>query len=69
MRRGNCYDNATMEALWSTLKHGLIYRRRFAIRNDVATAILDYIESFCNRTRLHWARGFKSPLADKSNLN
>lgn len=68
-RRGNCYDNATMESFWSTLKHELIYRRRFATRDDAASAIFDYIESFYNRSRLHSALGFKSPLAYESNLN
>jgi putative transposase len=68
-RRGNCYDNATMEAFWSTLKYELIYRRRFATRDADTTAIFDYIESFYNRTRLHSALGFKSPLAYESNLN
>lgn len=68
-RRGNCYDNATMESFWSTLKHELIYRRRFATRAEATTAIFDYIESFYNRTRLHSALGFKSPLDYESNLN
>ncbi len=68
-RRGNCYDNATMEAFWSTLKHELIYRRRFATRQEATSAIFDYIECFYNRTRLHSALGFKSPLAYESNLN
>lgn len=68
-RKGNCYDNAAMEAFWSTLKHELIYRRRFATRAEATTAIFDYIESFYNRTRLHSALGFKSPLDYESNLN
>lgn len=68
-RRGNCYDNATMEAFWSTLKHELIYRRRFATREEATTAIFDYVETFYNRIRLHSALGFKSPLAYESNLN
>mgnify|MGYP001195401729 CR=1 FL=1 len=68
-RRGNCYDNATMEAFWSTLKHELIYRRSFASRDEATTAIFDYIECFYNRTRLHSALGFKSPLDYESNLN
>lgn len=68
-RRGNCYDNATMESFWSTLKLELIYRRCFATRCEATTAIFDYIESFYNRTRLHSALGFKSPLDYESNLN
>ncbi len=68
-RRGNCYDNASMEAFWSTLKHELIYRRRFATRDEATTAIFNYVECFYNRTRLHSALGFKSPLAYESNLN
>ena len=31
-RRGNCYDNATMESFWSTLKLELVYRRLFDTR-------------------------------------
>lgn len=68
-RKGNCYDNAAMEAFWSTLKHELVYRRSFATRSDATTAIFDYIEGFYNRTRLHSALGFKSPLDYESNLN
>jgi len=68
-RRGNCYDNATMESFWSTLKHELVYRRRFATRDEATTAIFDYIESFYNRTRLHSALGYQSPLDYESNLN
>jgi transposase InsO family protein len=62
-------DNAAMEAFWSTLKHELIYRRRFATRAEARTAIFDYIESFYNRTRLHSWLGYKSPLDYESNLN
>ena len=29
-RKGNCYDNAAMEAFWSTLKMELVYRQTFA---------------------------------------
>ena len=68
-RRGDCYDNATMESFWSTLKLERIYRRCFATRSDATTTIFDYIESFYNRTRLHSALGFKSPLDYKSILN
>lgn len=68
-RKGNCYDNAAMEAFWSTLKNELIYRRQFATRAAARTAIFDYIEGFYNRSRRHSSLGYKSPLAFESNLN
>jgi transposase InsO family protein len=68
-RKGNCYDNATMESFWSTLKHELVYRRKFLTRNEATTAIFDYIEGFYNRTRLHSALGFKSPLDYEYSIN
>ena len=61
-RKGNCYDNATMESFWSTLKLELIYRRDFATRAQARTEIFDYIESFYNRQRAHSALDFQSPV-------
>lgn len=68
-RKGNCYDNAAMEAFWSTLKNELVHRRRFATRAEARTAIFDYIEVFYNRSRRHSSLGFQSPLDYESNLN
>ncbi len=68
-RKANCYDNAAMEAFWSTLKHELVYRRRFATRAEARSAIFDYIEAFYNRSRLHSSLGYKSPLDYESILN
>lgn len=68
-RKANCYDNAAMESFWSTLKHELVYRRRFATRAEAITAIFDYIEGFYNRTRLHSALGYQSPLDYESSLS
>ena len=61
-RRGNCYDNATMESFWSTLKHELIYRRAFLTRAAATTAIFAFIERFYNRRRLHSSLNYQSPL-------
>ena len=68
-RKANCYDNAAMESFWSTLKHELVYRRRFATHAEATTAIFDYIEGFYNRTRLHSALGYQSPLDYESSLS
>jgi putative transposase len=68
-RKANCYDNATMEAFWSTLKNELVHRCRFATRGAATNAIFDYIETFYNRRRLHSSLGYQSPLDYESNLN
>lgn len=68
-RRGNCYDNAAMEAFWSSLKNEHVHRRRFATRADARTAIFNYIESFYNRSRRHSSLGYQSPLDYESSLS
>jgi putative transposase len=60
-RRGNCYDNASMESFWSTLKLELIYRRRFQTHRQAKSEIFDYIEAFYNRQRRHTSLGGLSP--------
>jgi putative transposase len=61
-RRGNCYDNATMESFWSTLKLELVYRRLFDTRTQARRQIFDYIETFYNRQRTHSALDYHSPV-------
>jgi len=61
-RRGNCYDNATMESFWSTLKLEMVYRREFDTRAQARNEIFDYIETFYNRQRSHSALGYLSPV-------
>jgi putative transposase len=51
--KGNCYDNATMESFFGTLKSEEIYRRHFPTIAEARAAIFDYIESFYNRRRQH----------------
>jgi len=61
-RKGNCYDNASMESFWSTLKLELVYRRDFVSRRQARSEIFDYIECFYNRQRSHSALNFRSPV-------
>jgi len=68
-RKGNCYDNAAMEAFWSSLKNELVHRRHFTTRAEARTAIFDYIEAFYNRTRRHSSLGYHSPLDYESTLS
>jgi putative transposase len=67
-RQGNCYDNATMESFWSTLKLELVYRGDFQSHAQARTQIFDYIETFYNRQRTHSALGYHSPV-DFETLN
>lgn len=60
-RKATCYDNAAMEAFWSTLKLELIYRHEFENATQVRQAVFEYIEVFYNRQRLHSALGYRSP--------
>lgn len=60
-RKATCYDNATMESFWSTLKLELIYRRKFENAAQVRQAVFEYIEVFYNRQRLHSALGYRTP--------
>jgi transposase InsO family protein len=61
-RKANCYDNATMESFWSTLKLDLVYRRDFVSHRQARTEIFDYIECFYNRQRTHSALNYLSPV-------
>jgi putative transposase len=61
-RKGNCYDNASMESFWSTLKLELVFRRNFVSRRQAQSEIFDYIECFYNRQRSHSALNFQSPI-------
>jgi putative transposase len=60
-RRGNCYDNAVMEAFFSTVKHELA--DRFDSCGDAKMALFDYIEVFYNQRRRHSTLGQISPAA------
>jgi putative transposase len=61
-RKGNCYDNASIESFWSTLKLELVYRRSFNTRAQAQTELFDYIEGFYNRQRSHSALNYHSPV-------
>lgn len=63
-RTGNCYDNATMESFWSTLKtETKLDTNIAATRHAAELAVFDYIETFYNPTRRHSSLGYLSPVA------
>lgn len=60
-RRGNCYDNAVMEAFFSTLKTEL--GEHFESHGHAKMELFDYIEVFYNQRRRHSTLGLISPAA------
>jgi putative transposase len=61
-RKADCYDNAPMESFFHTLKTELVHHRKYATRAEAQRDIFAYIEGFYNRTRLHSAIGYVSPV-------
>jgi putative transposase len=60
-RTGNCYDNATMESFFATLK-GECAVSQFATRAEARSTIFEFIEVWYNRQRLHSSLGYLSPM-------
>jgi putative transposase len=67
-RKGNCYDNAAMEAFWSTLKREAMAESDQWTKDRVRRELFEFIESDYNRSRLHSSLEYQSP-ADFENQN
>lgn len=61
-RKGNCYDNASAETFFSTIKNELIYLCKFRSRDMARRAVFEYIEIFYNRKRRHQSLNYLTPL-------
>ena len=67
--KGDCWDNAAMESLWSTIKTELVHHEHYPTRAAARASLFEYIEVFYNRKRLHSALGYLSPEAFEAGLN
>jgi putative transposase len=61
-RKANCYDNAAMEAFWSTLKREALEDSATWSKDQVRRVIFEYIEAIYNRSRLHSSLEYRSPV-------
>jgi putative transposase len=61
-RKGNCWDNSVVESFFRTLKTEL-HPMTWPTRAEARRAIVDYIECFYNRQRLHSTLDYRTPAA------
>jgi putative transposase len=61
-RRGNGWDNAAMESVFSTLKTERLSRRRYRTRDELRADVFDYIERLYNPKCRHSTIGYLSPV-------
>jgi len=67
-RRGNCWDNSPMESFFKTLKVERIQQLRYQTRAQATLDVIDWIEGFYNRERMHSSNGYQSPHDAESSL-
>lgn len=60
-RRGNCFDNASIESFWGALKSELAYRRRFANWQQAQQEVTEYIEILYSWQRTQAQLDYLSP--------
>ena len=68
-RKGNCYDNATVESFFNTLKTEWLYRQELKNKEKIKLEVFSYIETFYNTRRLHSSLNYCSPLQVKENFD
>lgn len=61
-RKGNCYDNAAMEAFWSTLKREAMQGSEHWTKDRTRRELFEFIEATYNRSRFHSSLGYQSPV-------
>jgi transposase InsO family protein len=59
---GNCYDNAVMESFFHSLKSEWLSWHTYQSKEEAASSIFEYIETFYNRERRHSTLGYLSPI-------
>jgi putative transposase len=67
-RTADCWDNAVMESFFKTLKVERVHRLRYHTRAAAKLDIVDWIEGFYNRSRMHSSIGYKTPVDAESEL-
>jgi putative transposase len=61
-RKGNCWDNGAMESFFKSLKVERVYQTRYQTREQARLDLVNWIEGFYNRKRLHSSIGYRAPV-------
>lgn len=61
-KKGDCFDNATMESWNGSLKVEAIHGEIFDTRTGAKKHVFEYIDVYYNRKRLHSKLGYLSPV-------
>ena len=61
-RRGECWDNAAVESVFSSLKTERFARKVYRTREEARADVFDYIERFYNLFRKHSKLNYLSPV-------
>jgi putative transposase len=63
-RKGNCWDNACSETLFSSLKVERLYGQRFQMIREARDEVVAWL-LWCNRARMHSMLHYVSPVQFK----
>jgi len=67
-RRANRWDNAVAESFFKTLKVERVHRQTYTTREYARIDIVNWIEGFYNRYRLHSSIDFQSPVDAQASI-
>ncbi len=68
-RKGNPYDNATMESFMKTLKTEEVHLNEYETENESRSNIGKFIETLYNKKRLHSSLGYCAPVEFEDNFH
>jgi len=67
-RKGDCWDNAVVESFFASLKTELVEGAHWATRAEAKRAVIEWIEGWYNRSRMHSTLGYLSPVEFEAQL-
>lgn len=67
-RKGNCWDNAVVESFFASFKTELVHEARWTTRAEAKSAVVEWIEGWYNRERMHSSLDDLSPVEFENQL-